>query len=77
MEKDGSIVNYEEGIDPKELEDYKLVNQQNNIAAYLHVPLRGPNTCIIFMHVLHVRFINPRHACAARVIVLCVSVCLW
>ena len=25
MEKDGSIVNYEEGIDPKELEDYMLV----------------------------------------------------
>ena len=24
-EKDGNIVNYEEGIDPKELEDYKLV----------------------------------------------------
>ena len=25
MEKDGNIVNFEDGIDPKELEDYKLV----------------------------------------------------
>ena len=26
MERDGSIVNRERGIDPKELEDYKLAN---------------------------------------------------
>ena len=26
MEKDGNILNYEDGIDPKELEDYKLVS---------------------------------------------------
>ena len=26
MEKDGSIINREEGIDPKELEDYTLAN---------------------------------------------------
>ena len=25
MEKDGNIVNYEDGIDPKQLEDYTLV----------------------------------------------------
>ena len=28
MEKDGSIVNREEGIDPKELEEYKLVSDE-------------------------------------------------
>lgn len=26
MEKDGSIINREDGIDPKELEEYKLAN---------------------------------------------------
>jgi len=29
MEKDGSIWNEEDGIDPKELEDYKLVRSIN------------------------------------------------
>ena len=32
MEKDGSIVNFEDGIDPKELEDYKLVHVHYVIA---------------------------------------------
>ncbi len=29
MEKDGSIINREEGIDPKELEDYVLANNKS------------------------------------------------
>lgn len=35
MEKDGNIVNYEDGIDPKELEDYKLVI--HNTLMYVHL----------------------------------------
>ena len=31
MERDGSIVNYEDGIDPKELEDYILVYHTQHV----------------------------------------------
>ena len=34
MEKDGSIINREDGIDPKELEDYKLVRHCSRHAGY-------------------------------------------
>ena len=39
MEKDGSIVNREDGIDPKELEDYKLVR---HYCSYTSVTFKQP-----------------------------------
>ena len=44
MEKDGSIVNREEGIDPKELEDYKMVGESvNDHLQPLTTPLSLPS----------------------------------
>ena len=47
MEKDGSIVNTKEGIDPKELEDYKLVR----VFVHVYVSLYMCMYVFVYVHV--------------------------